>query len=317
MFCGLPYLCPLPPPPSPQVHDINYVVGSNAWNAASFGSGLLSYVIAALQQARDGHPVPGTIHDPSTKLLYVSGHDSHILYLQRLLGLSWMAANWPIFTTPPGSVLGIELWQNRTTGRHAVNLYFEVQMATAMAGNTPLVRGGRGEGRGGEGCAASVGDPPSPSCLPSCGHSSLPPFFRSLKTHASPPPPPAPPSTTRRRRRSSPPPSQTAASPPGRTRIAVPGCTLVPCDLEQFLVIAAKALRPECAPMPFQPLLSSLRVGPGQWSTTANVAAFVALAFGWTAAVAFAAALGVVVVRHEKEKEKRKRPQSAGFAELT
>ena len=47
----------------------------------------------------------------------------------------------------------------------------------------------------------------------------------------------------------------TPSSPPGRTRLAIPGCDSVPCRLEQFLPQLAVMARAACVPALFQPAL--------------------------------------------------------------
>ena len=110
------------------IHDINYRLGSNLANARSFGSGLVSYLLASLQQAKSGASQAGLFHSPATKLVYISGHDSQILYTQRLLGLSWLAAGWNYDATPFGATLGFEVWRNRTTGQYLLNAFVEMQV---------------------------------------------------------------------------------------------------------------------------------------------------------------------------------------------
>eukprot|EP00439_Symbiodinium_sp_Y106_P070913 s800_g12.t1 len=81
----------------------------SALAAPSFESTLAAQIVASMVQAHTGQPVPGVLHPPSAKVVYMAGHDTNLVLLRKLLGLRWHTAGWAENAAPPGGMLIFEL----------------------------------------------------------------------------------------------------------------------------------------------------------------------------------------------------------------
>jgi len=98
--------------------------------AKSHGSTLLSHILMSMEQRVSGRIVKGLDHPRSTKLLYYGAHDTNVLYIKELLGLSWLSEGWQKDHTPPGGHITFEL-HRKGSSHHPENFYvaafFDVQ----------------------------------------------------------------------------------------------------------------------------------------------------------------------------------------------
>ena len=100
------------------------------------GSNLLDHVRQSLEQAESGIAVPGAIGPPPTRVLIVVGHDTNILNLAGMLGLSWHLPGYPAEETPPGGALIFSLWQS--AGHWSVRTEYLAQSLDQMRDASPL-----------------------------------------------------------------------------------------------------------------------------------------------------------------------------------
>lgn len=98
--------------------------------ARSFASTMIAYVIGSLQQTLTGASLPGMMHGPSAKLVYLAGHDTNLVMLRYMLDLDWVVEGWVQNTPPPGGMLVIELHEERQA--QFVRIYFEVARPEQM-----------------------------------------------------------------------------------------------------------------------------------------------------------------------------------------
>lgn len=101
------------------------------------GGQILRAVAASLQQAATGKPVQGALGAPSTRLAFISGHDTNISNLSGLLGLSWRVPELQKDDAPPGGALVFSLWKT-AAGTRRVRVEFVAQTLEQMHRATPL-----------------------------------------------------------------------------------------------------------------------------------------------------------------------------------
>jgi len=93
--------------------------------ARAHGSTLLSHIVMSLEQRVKGEHVKGLDHSKDVKLLYYGAHDTNVLYIKELLGLSWLSEGWQKDHTPPGGHITFEL--HKLGNQFYVALFYDVQ----------------------------------------------------------------------------------------------------------------------------------------------------------------------------------------------
>ena len=159
---------------------------SNYWNARSYGSQQLAYITAALTRAAeyDADPAsfdnsaddgkgqahgddddddvdPGlSLAQPQTKLLMLFCHDTNILYLRQLLGLSWIDYGWTGLAASTGCSLTFELHRGLPGGSEEDDAYYVKLVYTAASPQQQR-----------EATPLSLEEPPSEAhvIIPECG----------------------------------------------------------------------------------------------------------------------------------------------------
>ena len=122
--------------------------------ARARGSNLLAHILASLQQAASGKPVPGALGRPDTTLAILAGHDTNLSNLSGMLGLSWRVPGHAPNDTPPESALVFSLW-HEDGGQWFVKLEFVTPSLDQMRRLEPL----------------TLDSPPArvPVAIPGCG----------------------------------------------------------------------------------------------------------------------------------------------------
>ncbi|KAL1525462.1 hypothetical protein AB1Y20_020319 [Prymnesium parvum] len=94
-----------------RLHDLVLHLAASRSSSEAFGSALIAYALASFEQVIHGAALPGLVQPPSeTLFLAAFVHDLNLMYVQRLLGGSWLTDSWPIDSTPPGGFITLELW---------------------------------------------------------------------------------------------------------------------------------------------------------------------------------------------------------------
>ena len=106
--------------------------------ARTHGSNLAAHILATLEQAAaPAPPVAGAIGPAGARLVYISGHDSNLMYLSGLLHLHWVSDGLA-YDTPPDSQLVFELWQNPRSRQYSVRLLYRAQTFDQLRSAQPL-----------------------------------------------------------------------------------------------------------------------------------------------------------------------------------
>ena len=79
--------------------------------AQAQASDLLLHIVATLDQARQGKPMPGAIGPPTSKVTILVGHDTNIATIAALLNAHWLVNGYQRDDAAPGGALVFELWQ--------------------------------------------------------------------------------------------------------------------------------------------------------------------------------------------------------------
>ncbi len=106
--------------------------------ARARGSNLLDHILLSMEQAATGKAVPGALGPPGAALLILSGHDTNLSNLSRMLGLSWHLPGYQPDDTPPGGALIFSLWRQPDTGQCFVRAQYLAQTLQQMRSATPL-----------------------------------------------------------------------------------------------------------------------------------------------------------------------------------
>ena len=151
--------------------EVTMALASNYYNARSYGSAQLAYVAVALAQAADGVEYSGAglgAARSSTKVSLLFCHDTNLLYLRRLLGITWLASGWQGNAASTGGTLAFELWKG-DDGAFSVRVVWAVATPAQQRDATVL----------------SLETPPASSTLviPACGaaHCALDTFVRVVR----------------------------------------------------------------------------------------------------------------------------------------
>jgi 4-phytase / acid phosphatase len=101
-------------------------------------SNLASHMLQTMEQTVSGQPVPGAIGAPGQKLVVLVGHDTNLINLGGLLGLSWWLPGTQMNPVLPGSALVFELRQRHTDAQYFVRAYYVSETLDQMRELTPL-----------------------------------------------------------------------------------------------------------------------------------------------------------------------------------
>lgn len=151
-----------------KMHIQSLWFGTNEWNSRAYGSQLLAYVLASLNAAATGRQVLGLEHEPSQKVVAFFSHDANILYLQRLLGMSWLTTGWPFDVATTASSVRFELLRE-TTGKLFVRVAYVSASPDQQRSATSFVV--RNVANGSSSSNSSSGTPLSVAyvVIPQCG----------------------------------------------------------------------------------------------------------------------------------------------------
>jgi 4-phytase / acid phosphatase len=88
------------------------------------GSNLASHLLATIDQAAEHRPIPGAIGSPNQKLVVVSGHDTNLISMGGLLGLTWWLPETQRNPVLLGGALVFELRQRKHDRQFFVRLLY-------------------------------------------------------------------------------------------------------------------------------------------------------------------------------------------------
>jgi len=73
-----------------DMHVQNQIYGSSIWNSLTFGSQLVGYLLASIEQVITGEAVAGVEQSITDNILYLQGHDFNLMYVQKILSLDYI-----------------------------------------------------------------------------------------------------------------------------------------------------------------------------------------------------------------------------------
>jgi 4-phytase / acid phosphatase len=120
-----------------QLHVLGKHFEHNRYAARAHSSNIMAHILQTLQEGASGQAVAGTRVPPSAKFVFISGHDTQLVELQALLGISWLVEGDALDDTPPGGALVFEVYRP-VSGQPFVRTFFVAQTLDAM-------RSGQGE----------------------------------------------------------------------------------------------------------------------------------------------------------------------------
>lgn len=97
-----------------KMHIETMQFGANIWNSRAFGSHALGYILASLEQIAFGKKLDAVIQPITNKLTVFFAHDFNVLYLKKLLGLSWTPQGFGSNVATTGGAVVFDLYQNKT-----------------------------------------------------------------------------------------------------------------------------------------------------------------------------------------------------------
>lgn len=106
-----------------EIHVQNMYYGSSIWNAKTYSSQQLGYILASLESIIDGSKADGVNQSVDNNILLLLGHDFNNFYLQRLLGIDYFAFGFPRNVATTAGSLRFDLYQD-SDGFHYVSLTY-------------------------------------------------------------------------------------------------------------------------------------------------------------------------------------------------
>jgi 4-phytase / acid phosphatase len=101
-------------------------------------SNLASHIIRSLLQAATGKAMPGTLGNPSSKVIVLVASNTNISGLAALFQLDWILPSYQRDVAAPGGVLLFELRQSQSTGEYLVRASYVAQTMDQLRNQTPL-----------------------------------------------------------------------------------------------------------------------------------------------------------------------------------
>jgi 4-phytase/acid phosphatase len=124
-----------------QLHSLYFDLTQTTFYPAQLqASNLASHILETLEQAATGRATAGSIGNPANHLVVLVGHDSNLMNLAGLMGVSWWLDGTQLDPVLPGGALVFELRRRRSDGNIVVRLYYVCQTLEQMrAGDAPTL----------------------------------------------------------------------------------------------------------------------------------------------------------------------------------
>jgi 4-phytase/acid phosphatase len=124
-----------------QLHSLYFDLTQATFYPAQLqASNLASHILDTLEQASTGRAVAGAIGRPASRLVVLVGHDTNLVNLAGLMGISWWMDGTQKDPVLPGGALVFELRRRRGDGHAMVRLFYVCQTLEQMrAGDAPTL----------------------------------------------------------------------------------------------------------------------------------------------------------------------------------
>ena len=111
-----------------ELHSLYFELTQGTFYPAQVqGSNLASHILKTIDQAASGRADPGAFGSTEQKMIILVGHDTNIINLGGLLGLSWWLSGTQSNPVLPGGALVFELRQRRRDQQFTVRTYYVSQ----------------------------------------------------------------------------------------------------------------------------------------------------------------------------------------------
>lgn len=121
------------------MHTQTMEFGTNIWQSKAMSSHQLAYIIASLSQMKTGEPLEGVRQASDKRIVTLFTHDTNIMYLRRLLGLTWTPNGYPGNAASTGGALVFELW--KVGDKHDVRINYITSTPQQQRNQTNLTYG--------------------------------------------------------------------------------------------------------------------------------------------------------------------------------
>ncbi len=122
-----------------RLHSLYFdLAHATFYPAQAQASNLASHILLTVDQAASGRPDPGAFGTLAHRLVVIVGHDTNIIGLGGLLGLSWWLPGTQPNPVLPGGALVFELRQRRQNHQFTVRAYYLSQTLEQMRALDPL-----------------------------------------------------------------------------------------------------------------------------------------------------------------------------------
>lgn len=106
--------------------------------ASMYSSNVASHIVRSMSQAATGDAMPGTLGNPSTKVILLIASDNNICGLAGLFRLDWLLPGYQPNFCAPGGALVFELRQSQSTGEYIVRASYRAQTLDQLRNRTVL-----------------------------------------------------------------------------------------------------------------------------------------------------------------------------------
>jgi 4-phytase/acid phosphatase len=122
-----------------QLHSLYFgLTDGTFYPAQAQGSNLASHILKTMDQAATGRADPGAFGTPGHRLVILVAHDTNIINLGGLMGLSWWLPGTQANPLLPGGALIFELRQRRSDRQFTVRAYYLSQSLDQIRTLEPL-----------------------------------------------------------------------------------------------------------------------------------------------------------------------------------
>ena len=111
-----------------ELHSLYWDLSQRTFYIAQVqSSNLAAHLLKTLDQAVTAQPEQGALGVPADRLVVVDGHDTNLINLSGLLGITWTIPGTQMNPVLPGSALVFELRQRRSDGQFLVRVQYVSQ----------------------------------------------------------------------------------------------------------------------------------------------------------------------------------------------
>ena len=122
-----------------ELHSVYWDLAQRTFYVAQVqGSDLAAHILKTLDQAVTAQPQKGAFGSTADRLVVIGAHDTNLINLSGLLGITWTMPGMQMNPVPPGCALVFEVRQRRSDSQYVVRVQFVSQTLDQLRYLQPL-----------------------------------------------------------------------------------------------------------------------------------------------------------------------------------